>query len=275
MMSNLFEIFDPSVSESFSLNWVSSFLMFLIFPMNYWVSLSRNLMFWKKILMFLENEVSILVEKSRKKVSMVLFLSVFIFILMNNFLGLFSYIFTSSSHLIMSLYMSMSLWLGLMLYGWIKNLKDMFIHLLPYGTPPMLMVFMVLIETVSNLIRPITLAVRLSANMIAGHLLMVLIGDLGNYLFFTLIFMLIIQMLLEILELSVSVIQAYVFMILGVLYSNEFIIYEKKWNSIYWQKFKSVYKNSNWLLSSLSFSNFKNMTFNSISKINNIINWIY
>nr|AOY36371.1 ATP synthase subunit 6 [Chrysis mediata]AOY36377.1 ATP synthase subunit 6 [Chrysis mediata]AOY36383.1 ATP synthase subunit 6 [Chrysis mediata]AOY36389.1 ATP synthase subunit 6 [Chrysis mediata] len=234
MMSNLFEIFDPSVSELFSLNWMSSFLMFLIFPMNYWLSLSRNLMFWKKILSFLENEISILIEKSRKKVSMILFLSVFIFILMNNFLGLFSYIFTSSSHLVMSLYMSMSLWLGLMLYGWIKNLKDMFIHLLPYGTPPMLMVFMVLIETVSNLIRPITLAVRLSANMIAGHLLMVLIGDLGNYLFFTLIFMLIIQMLLEILELSVSVIQAYVFMILGVLYSNEFIIYEKKWNSIYW-----------------------------------------
>nr|AOY36401.1 ATP synthase subunit 6 [Chrysis brevitarsis] len=229
MMSNLFEIFDPSTSELFSFNWMSSFLMFLIFPMNYyWVSLSRNLMFWKKILSFLENEIKVLVEKSYKKVSVILFLSVFIFILMNNFLGLFSYIFTSSSHLIMSMYMSMSLWLGMMFYGWIKNFKDMFIHLLPYGTPPMLMVFMVLIETVSNLIRPITLAVRLSANMIAGHLLMVLIGDLGNYLFFTLIFMLMIQTLLEILELSVSVIQAYVFMILSVLYSNEFIIYEKK-----------------------------------------------
>nr|AOY36443.1 ATP synthase subunit 6 [Chrysis longula] len=231
MMSNLFEIFDPSVSELFSLNWMSSLLVFMILPMNYWISLSRNLIFWMKILEFLNNEIKILVEKSYKKVSVILFLSVFMFILMNNFMGLFSYIFTSSSHLIMSLYMSMSLWLGMMVYGWIKNFGDMFIHLLPYGTPPMLMVFMVLIETVSNLIRPITLAVRLTANMIAGHLLMVLIGDLGNYLFFMLFFMLIIQMLLEILELSVSVIQSYVFMVLSVLYSNEFIIYEKKWNS--------------------------------------------
>nr|AOY36413.1 ATP synthase subunit 6 [Chrysis angustula]AOY36419.1 ATP synthase subunit 6 [Chrysis angustula]AOY36425.1 ATP synthase subunit 6 [Chrysis angustula]AOY36431.1 ATP synthase subunit 6 [Chrysis angustula] len=231
MMSNLFEIFDPSTSELFSLNWMSSLVMFMILPMSYWTSLSRNLMFWSKIMEFLNNEIKILVDKSCKKVSVILFLSIFMFILMNNFLGLFSYIFTSSSHLIMSLYMSMSLWLGMMIYGWIKNFGEMFIHLLPYGTPPMLMVFMVLIETVSNLIRPITLAVRLTANMIAGHLLMVLIGDLGNYLIFMLIFMLMIQMLLEILELSVSVIQSYVFMILSVLYSNEFIIYEKKGNS--------------------------------------------
>nr|AOY36477.1 ATP synthase subunit 6 [Chrysis fulgida] len=228
MMSNLFEIFDPCSSNLFSLNWMSSILMFFLIPMNFWVSSSRYLMVWDKLFKFLGGEMSMLMEKSYKKVSIIVFLSVFIFIFMNNFLGLFSYIFTSSSHLIFSLFLSMSLWTGFMIYGWFKNLNIMFIHLLPYGTPPMLMLFMVLIETVSNLIRPVTLAVRLSANMIAGHLLMVLMGDLGVYLFFSLVFMLIIQLMLEILELSVSIIQSYVFMILSVLYSNEFIIYEKK-----------------------------------------------
>lgn len=93
-------------------------------------------------------------------------------------------------------------------------------HLVPSGTPVQLMNFIVLIETVRNLIRPITLSVRLSANMVAGHLLISLLGRfcllrVGNLLSFPLI------LALSVLELGVSFIQAYVLITLVTLYSTE------------------------------------------------------
>ncbi len=84
------------------------------------------------------------------------------------------------------------------------------------------MPFMVLIETISNLIRPGTLAVRLAANIIAGHLLLVLLGNQGPSLTSVFLTVLIItQILLLVLESAVAVIQSYVFAVLATLYSSE------------------------------------------------------
>ncbi|WP_431834057.1 F0F1 ATP synthase subunit A, partial [Escherichia coli] len=58
----------------------------------------------------------------------------------------------------------------------------MFAHLVPQGTPPVLIPFIVCIETIRNIIRPGTLAVRLAANIIAGHLLLTLLGNTGPFL---------------------------------------------------------------------------------------------
>lgn len=98
----------------------------------------------------------------------------------------------------------------------------MFAHLVPQGTPGVLMPFMVVIETVSNLIRPGTLAVRLAANIIAGHLLLTLLGGTGSGLGLTLAMLLVIcQILLLVLEFAVAVIQSYVFAVLRTLYTGE------------------------------------------------------
>ena len=98
----------------------------------------------------------------------------------------------------------------------------MLAHLVPLGTPGVLMPFMVLIETIRNVIRPGTLAVRLSANIIAGHLLLVLLGNQGPRLTSYFLFLLIgAQILLLILERAVAVIQSYVFAVLTTLYSRE------------------------------------------------------
>lgn len=84
------------------------------------------------------------------------------------------------------------------------------------------MPFMVLIETIRNVIRPGTLAVRLAANMIAGHLLLVLLGNQGpNLSSSLLIILLVVQILLLVLETAVAVIQSYVFAVLATLYSRE------------------------------------------------------
>nr|YP_009489677.1 ATP synthase F0 subunit 6 [Trogonoptera brookiana]SPP23580.1 ATP synthase F0 subunit 6 [Trogonoptera brookiana] len=223
MMTNLFSIFDPSTNIfSIQLNWLSTFIGFMFIPYTFWIIPNRHFILWNFIMNKLHNEFKILLGSNKFYNSTLIFISLFSFILFNNFLGLFPYIFTSTSHLTISLSISLSLWLSFMLYGWINNYQHMFIHLIPQGTPNILMPFMVLIETISNIIRPGTLAVRLTANMIAGHLLLTLLSNNGTimpiYLLFFLIF---IQILLLILESAVAIIQSYVISVLSTLYSSE------------------------------------------------------
>nr|AXS65091.1 ATP synthase F0 subunit 6 [Cucujoidea sp. 8 KM-2017] len=222
MMANLFSSFDPSTNFFMSLNWLSSIIGILIIPLSFWLIPSRLNMIWIKIILTLHNEFKILIGNSSIKGSTLIFISLFTFILLNNFLGLFPYIFTSTSHLILTLGLALPLWLSFMIYGWTMNTTHMLAHLVPQGTPPVLMPFMVCIETISNLIRPGTLAVRLSANMIAGHLLMTLLGNTGPSMSsYLIIILLITQILLMTLEMAVAIIQSYVFSVLSTLYSSE------------------------------------------------------
>nr|YP_010177571.1 ATP synthase F0 subunit 6 [Aporia largeteaui]QST15296.1 ATP synthase F0 subunit 6 [Aporia largeteaui] len=223
MMNNLFSIFDPSTNIfNLSLNWMSTFMGLMFSPFSFWLIPNRHFILWKFITMKLHNEFKILLNIKNNKGSTFIFISLFSFILFNNFLGLFPYIFTSTSHLTISLTLSISFWLSFMLFGWINNTKHMFIHMIPQGTPKILMPFMVLIETISNIIRPGTLAIRLTANMIAGHLLLTLLSNSSNILStYLLIFLIAVQILLLTLESAVAIIQSYVITILSTLYSSE------------------------------------------------------
>nr|ATD53028.1 ATP synthase F0 subunit 6 [Hishimonus phycitis] len=216
MMTNLFSVFDPATGM-FSLNWLSIMLIFLM-PTPYWNLPSKIILLNIFMLKNLSNEITTHLKSSK---SSIIFVTLFVFILINNIMGLFPYIFTASAHLVFSLSMAASLWMSLMMFGWINKTNSMFTHLVPIGTPSILMPFMVLIESVSNLIRPGSLAVRLSANMIAGHLLMSL---LGNNLVNNLTMMFIMMWLfmgLMVFETAVAFIQSYVFMTLSTLYSSE------------------------------------------------------
>nr|APX40555.1 ATP synthase F0 subunit 6 [Longitarsus cerinthes] len=222
MMTNLFSSFDPSSTMNLSLNWLSTLIGLLIIPPMFWIIPSRMNMLWMKIIITLHKEFKLLLGNYKSQGSTLIFISLFSFILFNNFLGLFPYIFTSSSHMSMTLSLALPLWLSFMIYGWINNTVHMLAHLVPQGTPPILMPFMVCIETISNIIRPGTLAIRLSANMIAGHLLMTLLGNTGPSLSLILInILIIVQILLLTLETAVAMIQSYVFAILSTLYSSE------------------------------------------------------
>nr|YP_010417423.1 ATP synthase F0 subunit 6 [Hemichloridia euprepia]USF12121.1 ATP synthase F0 subunit 6 [Hemichloridia euprepia] len=223
MMSNLFSIFDPSTNLfNIPFNWLSTMLGIMFIPYSFWLIPNRHFYLWNFILMKLHNEFKTLLKNNYFQGSTFIFISMFSFVLFNNFLGLFPYIFTSTSHLTLSLSISLPLWLSFMIYGWINNTQHMFIHMIPQGTPGVLMPFMVLIETISNIIRPGTLAVRLTANMIAGHLLMTLLSGTGtNMASYLVVFLVIVQILLLILESAVAVIQSYVIAILSTLYSSE------------------------------------------------------
>nr|YP_010693535.1 ATP synthase F0 subunit 6 [Chrysomela aeneicollis]WCB99507.1 ATP synthase F0 subunit 6 [Chrysomela aeneicollis] len=221
MMMNLFSSFDPSTGLNLSLNWLSSMIGLIIIPPLFWLIPSRLSMLWLVIILTLHKEFKVILNKNSQG-STLIFVSLFMFILMNNFLGLFPYIFTSTSHMILTLSMALPLWLSFMIYGWSNHTMHMLIHLVPQGTPGILMPFMVCIETISNIIRPGTLAIRLSANMIAGHLLLMLLSNTGPSMTLLLLnILLLIQILLLSLEFAVSIIQSYVFVILGALYSSE------------------------------------------------------
>lgn len=221
MIINLFNIFDPSTSPNFSLNWLRITLILFLFPFQYWVTPSRYIIFWHLIINFIYNEFKILISYSYSNI--IIFLSLFIIILINNFIGLFPYIFTASRHIRFCLSLSLTLWMSIIIYRIINYFNDFMAHLTPQGTPFILIPFIVLIESIRLIIRPLTLSIRLTANIIAGHLLLCLLGSTGVLINNPLIIILIIftQLLLYALEISVSVIQAYVFSILSTLYRRE------------------------------------------------------
>ncbi len=222
MITNLFSVFDPSTTIfNLSLNWIRTFIGLLIIPYYFWFLPSRISLMWNKIIYTLFNEFKILLGPINKNNTFI-FTSLFTLILFNNFLGLFPYIFTRTSHLTITLSLALPLWLSFMLYGWLNNSLHIFAHLVPQGTPSVLIPFIVCIETIRNIIRPGTLAVRLTANIIAGHLLLTLIGNTGNSLSIILLSLLIFrQIALLILESAVAIIQSYVFAVLSTLYSRE------------------------------------------------------
>nr|YP_009469529.1 ATP synthase F0 subunit 6 [Tenebrio obscurus]AVE14884.1 ATP synthase F0 subunit 6 [Tenebrio obscurus] len=221
MMMNLFSSFDPSSNWSMSLNWTSTLIGLIIIPSSFWFIPSRPMILWNKIINTLHKEFKTLIGENIKG-STLMMVSLFSLILFNNFIGLFPYIFTSTSHMTMTLALALPLWLTFMVFGWINNTVHMFAHLVPQGTPPVLMPFMVCIETISNIIRPGTLAIRLSANMIAGHLLMTLLGNTGTTMSTYMVsILIIIQIALLLLESAVAIIQSYVFAVLSTLYSSE------------------------------------------------------
>lgn len=224
MIRNLFSVFDPSTSIiNLSLNWISTILGLTIIPIRFWLIPSRHYILWNKLLTNLHIEFKTLLgTKNINKGASFIFISLFSIIIFNNFLGLFPYIFTSTRHIVLTLSLALPLWIRFIVFGWINNTQHIFAHLVPQGTPPILIPFIVCIETIRNIIRPGTLAVRLAANIIAGHLLLTLLGNTGPSLNYIILRLLIgTQIALLILESAVAIIQSYVFAVLRTLYSRE------------------------------------------------------
>uniref|UniRef100_A0AAT9FFB5 ATP synthase subunit a n=1 Tax=Haemaphysalis megaspinosa TaxID=1155002 RepID=A0AAT9FFB5_9ACAR len=220
MMNNLFSIFDPSTSSWFSWNWCSMTIFMVMYPSLFWKSSSMFIISWKILLSkFFQEMMNNL--KPYKYKNILFFISIFILILFSNILGLFPYVFTASSHLIFTMYLAFPIWLSMIIFSLFNKFNKFMSHLVPIGSPIFLSAFMVLIETVSNLIRPITLSVRLMANMISGHLLIHLLSSLSLISHFMMFISLPIMILLMILETAVAIIQSFVFITLISLYINE------------------------------------------------------
>nr|APC61678.1 ATP synthase F0 subunit 6 [Orientallactaga sibirica] len=151
--------------------------------------------------------------------------SLIIFIGSTNLLGLLPHTFTPTTQLSMNLGMAIPLWAGAVILGFRHKTKASLAHFLPQGTPIPLIPMLIVIETISLFIQPMALAVRLTANITAGHLLIHLIGGATLVLLSisipTALITFIILVLLTVLELAVALIQAYVFTLLVSLYLHD------------------------------------------------------
>nr|YP_010133425.1 ATP synthase F0 subunit 6 [Myotis petax]ALD15965.1 ATPase subunit 6 [Myotis petax]ALD15978.1 ATPase subunit 6 [Myotis petax]ALD15991.1 ATPase subunit 6 [Myotis petax]ALD16004.1 ATPase subunit 6 [Myotis petax] len=152
-------------------------------------------------------------------------MSLIMFIGSTNLLGLLPHSFTPTTQLSMNLGMAIPLWAGTVILGFRHKTKASLAHFLPQGTPLPLIPMLVIIETISLFIQPMALAVRLTANITAGHLLIHLIGGatlaLMNISMTTAFITFIILVLLTVLEFAVALIQAYVFTLLVSLYLHD------------------------------------------------------
>nr|ADI79580.1 ATP synthase F0 subunit 6 [Gekko gecko] len=147
------------------------------------------------------------------------------FLLLLNTLGLLPYTFTPTAQLSTNMALAVPMWLSTVLTGLRNQPANSLAHMLPLGTPTPLIPILIIIETVSLLIRPVALGVRLTANLTAGHLLITLISTTIMTLMKTSLtlslFTMTLLLSLSLLEIAVAVIQAYVFTLLLSLYLQE------------------------------------------------------
>lgn len=220
MINNLFSIFDPS-TFFFSRGWIILLITIFIKPMKSF-KLTKSIIIALKIISTkIHNEICQLMENRKKKISSTIISKIFLTIIIINIIALFPFNFTPTAHIRITLTLSLTLWTSSLIRGWINQPHHIIIHITPIGTPTPLINFIVIIEIVRNIIRPITLSVRLSANIVAGHLLISLLSNFSLTSYTNTINSSIIIIALRILEIIVALVQAYVLVTLTTLYQNE------------------------------------------------------
>ena len=153
----------------------------------------------------------------------------FLFLVMLNVFGLFPYVFTPTAHIVMTFGLSLSIVVAVILLGFINFKGDFLSMLMPAGVPYGLAPFLVIIETLSFMVRAISLGVRLAANISAGHLLFGIISGfaftmLSSGLAALSLFPILILIFITLLEIMVAVIQAYVFSLLTTIYLGDTLV---------------------------------------------------
>jgi len=151
--------------------------------------------------------------------------TLFMFILVGNLLGMVPYTFTFTSHIIVTFAMALFVFVGVTLIGIFRHGFHILRLFVPRGVPLGLLPVLVPIEVLSYFIRPMTLSIRLFANMMAGHTMLAIfagfVAPLGAFYFVPGLLPIAIDIALVLLELLVAVLQAYVFAILTTLYLND------------------------------------------------------
>jgi len=148
--------------------------------------------------------------------------SIFMFVLFCNMFGMIPYTFTVTSHIIVTFMLATFIFIGVTIIGFIKHGLGYLKLFVPSGVPVVLLPLIVVIEIISYLSRPISLSVRLFANMMAGHTMMkvfggfvISLGIIGGWLPLSF------SVALTGLEILVAFLQAYVFAILTCIYLND------------------------------------------------------
>ena len=154
-------------------------------------------------------------------------ISLFLFIMIGNVVGLFPFAFSFTSQLIVTVGIALIVFLASIVIGLINQGTKYFKHFCPDGIPGYLVPFFILIEMVSFFFRPLSLGIRLFANMVSGHIMIEVIAGFAASIasiaavsYFAAI-PIIVNVLLNIFKLVVCMLQAYVFVVLSCMYLSE------------------------------------------------------
>lgn len=184
---------------------------------------------WQSIMELIHSVMRSVVQDNLGKSGQKFFpfvLCLFLFIVMLNILGLFPYVFTPTAHIVITFGLSLSIIIAVALLGFVNFKLNFLSILMPGGVPLGLAPFLVIIETLSFMVRAISLGVRLAANISAGHLLFGIISGfaftmLSSGLVVLSVFPILILVFITLLEIMVAVIQAYVFCLLTTIYLGD------------------------------------------------------
>lgn len=149
--------------------------------------------------------------------------TLFMFVLLGNLLGMVPYSFTFTSHIAVTFAMAIMIFIGVTILGFVRHGMHFFSFFAPPGTPVVMLPLLVPIEIISYLSRPISLSVRLFANMLAGHTLIKVIAGFIALLGVAGVLPFALVVALTGLEILIAFLQAYVFAILTCLYINDAI----------------------------------------------------
>lgn len=155
-------------------------------------------------------------------------MSLFLFILMGNFLGMIPYGFTFTSHIIVTFVLAVIVFISVTILGFIKHGTHFFRLFCPEGTPIYIMPLLVPVEIMSYFTRPVSLSVRLFANMMAGHAMLKIFAGFviilaGTSFFPVAVLPFVVNLAVVGFEFLVAFLQAYVFTVLTCIYLNDAI----------------------------------------------------
>ncbi|WP_425362931.1 F0F1 ATP synthase subunit A [Candidatus Tisiphia endosymbiont of Hybos culiciformis] len=159
-------------------------------------------------------------EKGRKFIPLIF--TLFMFILLCNLLGMIPYGFTVTSHIAVTFALAIMIFFMVTIIGFINHGVHFLSIFLPKGTPLWLAPLMIVIELFAYLARPISLSLRLAANMMAGHVLLkVMAGFIVSLMIFLKFLPIPLIVVLIGFEIFVAILQAYIFTILACVYLND------------------------------------------------------
>lgn len=152
-------------------------------------------------------------------------LTLFMFILVLNLLGMTPYAFAVTSQAVVNFTLSFAFFIAITIIGFLKQGAHYLMIFFPSGAPAALMPLLVVIEIVSYFIKAFSLAIRLFANIMSGHTLLAILTsfvfDLGRSKFYLGLFPLVVIILVSFLELAIAFLQAYVFFVLVLIYLKD------------------------------------------------------
>jgi len=147
--------------------------------------------------------------------------TLFVFVLFANLIGMIPFTFTVTSHIIVTFALAMVVFIGVTIIALVKHGMHFFSFFFPSGVPVVMAPILIPIEIISYLSRPISLSVRLFANMMAGHTMMKIFAGFVVALGIAGVLPLAVLVALTGLEIGIAILQAYVFTILTCLYLND------------------------------------------------------